>query len=78
MKYLLVLAVLLIAFGVWRSRRPPQDAEQRPHRPGTSANTPLIMVSCRVCGAHVPQNEAVAGEQGAYCSQDHWQQAERP
>jgi uncharacterized protein len=78
MKYLLVLVVLLIAFGVWRSQRAPKNTQDHPPKPGASPGTPQIMVSCRVCGTHVPQNEAVAGQHGAYCSQDHWRQAERP
>jgi uncharacterized protein len=29
------------------------------------------MVSCAQCGLHLPQDEAVTGERGLYCSTEH-------
>ncbi len=77
MKYLLLLAVLWLAYWIWRKGRTAaadKPDETRANPPGT----PQIMVSCKVCGAHLPQSDAVAGQRGAYCSQEHWRQAERP
>lgn len=77
MKYVLVLAVLLLAFWIWRNNRQDKNIDsQAPARP-PSPSTPQIMVSCKVCGTHLPQSDAIAGQNGAYCSQEHWRQAER-
>lgn len=77
MKYLLVLTVVLVAFWIWRNNRRSDDAARPPKRTPSSA-VPQVMVSCQVCGTHLPQGDAVAGQRGAYCSQEHWAQAERP
>lgn len=78
MKYLLVLAVVLIAFYLWRNNRVTdrsQSAAPKTPAPGRS-NTPAIMVACRECGTHLPDTEAVRGRQGAYCSIEHQRQHE--
>ena len=72
MKYLLVLAVVMVAFYVWRNNRladRDQAARQKP--PPARTNTPAIMVACQQCGTHLPQTEAVRGSQGHYCSAEH-------
>jgi len=71
---LLILLALMAAVWLWRSRQ----------RPGTKASAaiqpeppkPLEMVRCSRCGVHLPGNEVVIGERGAYCSLDHRQQSE--
>ncbi|MCB2016995.1 MAG: hypothetical protein KDF54_05730 [Hydrogenophaga sp.] len=77
MKYLLVLAVLLLAFWNWRNNR--QDAQQsensRAPRKG-SPNTPVVMIACAQCGTHLPEHEAVEGVRGRYCCQEHRRQHE--
>ena len=78
MKYLLVLAVVMVAFYIWRNNRLGDRADaprQAPPPPGR-ANVPAIMVACRQCGTHLPETEAVQGSQGAYCSADHRRQYE--
>lgn len=72
MKYVVLLAVLVIAYMVWRSsrierRRPP------PAAPGAATGTdPQEMISCPVCGLHLPRADAVTDSKGlAYCSQEH-------
>lgn len=71
MKYLLVLAVLLVAFYVWRGNRrdslrtPPAAPASRP--PGA----PEAMVRCAQCGTHLPATDAVTGRRGSYCSTAH-------
>lgn len=77
MKYLLVLAVLLVAFHVWRSNRrermrTPPPPKARPQ----SLAKPEAMTRCAHCGMHLPANEAVAGQRGSYCSRQHLGQAE--
>ncbi len=75
MKYLLVLAVVLIGFWIWRSsregRNPPPAARRAP-----DSTKALEMVPCDVCGLHCPQSELVVGKGGVYCSAQHRRQAE--
>jgi uncharacterized protein len=79
MKVLLVFAVVLVGFFLWRSsrvaRKPP------PARPpaGKAAEgaRSLEMVQCAVCGLHCPKTDAVTGKNGAvYCTAQHRLQAE--
>jgi uncharacterized protein len=69
MKYLVLLAVLVIAYMVWRNARlERRDGERRPPAPGT----PQEMVSCPVCGLHLPKPDAVLGSDGLYyCGNEH-------
>lgn len=79
MKYLLVLAVVGVAFWLWRNNRRAEAAERAAQRPPAPPPAkPVTMVACRVCGTHLPQNEAVPGNQGVYCSAEHRQRLEGP
>lgn len=74
MKYLVLFAVLLVAYMVWRNNR-LRDESGGPARRGPDAG-PQEMVSCPVCGVHLPRSEAVPGAGGIlYCSQEHRQRA---
>lgn len=77
MKYLLVLAVVLIGFYVWRSSREGRQPPPAP-RPGKAPDaTPSIeMVQCARCGIHCPSTDAIAGKQGVYCTAQHRREAE--
>jgi uncharacterized protein len=73
MKFLLVLAVLVIAYLVWRSGR-PRDTGERPQapRPNATPALPQDMVRCPVCAVHLPRPDAVAGSSGRlYCCAEH-------
>ena len=74
MKYILVLAVILIGVFVWRSnrevRKPPAA---RQGEPGMKA---IEMVRCDVCGVHCPKIDALAGKRGVSCTAQHRSQAE--
>lgn len=64
------LVVLLVVVGVlWFALR--RDA----HRPAAAARRaprlPQAMVRCAHCGVHLPQDEAVGGADGVYCSEAH-------
>lgn len=74
MKILLWLVVILAGVWLWRSRSAPADKAAAPKPP--AAPERLDMVRCCRCGLHIPVNEAVTGQQGPYCSQDHLQQSE--
>ena len=74
MKYLLVLAVVVVAFYIWRHNRLGDRAEaarKAPPPPQGRANVPAIMVACQQCGTHLPETEAVPGREGHYCSAEH-------
>lgn len=76
MKYLLVLAVLVVAFWVWRNNRQAESNDNRPRSPRPAA-LPMAMVACLECGTHLPESEAVRGPGGSYCCTEHRQQHER-
>lgn len=79
MKYLLVLAVVVVAFWIWRNNRRAEAADRAAQRrPAPPPAKPVTMVACRVCGTHLPQTEAVQGSQGVYCSAEHRQRLEGP
>ncbi len=75
MKFLLVLAVILIGFWLWRSsrerRKPPPPGASR-----TDSVKAIEMVCCDVCGVHCPKADSVPGKVGVYCTQQHRRQAE--
>jgi uncharacterized protein len=75
MKLLLVLLVVLFGVWLWRSRRLSEGAP--PQR--TARSTPELqnMVTCQVCGLHLPAIEAVTTARGMYCGEAHRQQAEK-
>jgi uncharacterized protein len=74
MKYLLLIALLVVAYLVWRNGRLRDERETRSSdkRAQPPAGDPQEMVSCPVCGVHLPRSEAVAGQRGVlYCSTEH-------
>lgn len=64
MKYLLILMAVLA--GVWwiRQQRKPDPAPKKP-------SGPQVMLPCAHCGTHVPEADAIQGNQGVYCSAAH-------
>ncbi len=75
MKYFIVFAVVLLVAWRWRSARStPREHLQRKQ---TGAQPrPADMVACRHCGLHLPEAEALRGQNGTYCSPAHRQLAE--
>ncbi|HYP82235.1 PP0621 family protein [Variovorax sp.] len=77
MKYLLVIAVVWVAFMIWRSRRRDEIARRQPPAglPRTrTPGEPQAMLRCAHCGLHLPAADAIAGEGGkVYCSTAHRQ-----
>ncbi len=83
MKYLLVIAVVLVAFYIWRHNRHAQAQEraeaEQADRQRTARRTPAVpsaMVTCRHCGLHLPAPDAVKGSLGYYCGPEHRRLAE--
>jgi uncharacterized protein len=71
MKYLVLLAVLVIAYLLWRHSRVERHRGES-SRPPAAPGAPQDMVSCAQCGLHLPQPDAVRGGDGRfYCSQEH-------
>ncbi len=73
MKFLMVLAVVLIGFWVWRSSRSDRKPPQQSAPDSTRA---IEMVRCDVCGLHCPKLDVVVGKLGVYCTAQHHRQAE--
>jgi uncharacterized protein len=71
MKYLVLIAIVVVAYLFWRNARLQRRSDAPP-----SAAEPLAppqeMVSCPVCGLHLPKGDAVTGSNGLlYCSKEH-------
>lgn len=70
MKYLLLLAVLVVAYLLWRNARIRDGGGSG--KAARGAAQPQDMVCCPVCSVHLPRAEAVKGADGLlYCSQEH-------
>lgn len=72
MKYLLVIALVLVIFWLWRHNRTEETKAAQPQRPRTPAEKEIVeMVACEVCHVHLPRSEALIGRAGFYCSEAH-------
>lgn len=70
MKFLVLLLVLVVAYMVWRNGRIAARGDAP--RPPAPPALPQEMVACEVCGLHLPEADAVAGQDGRhFCSQEH-------
>ena len=73
MKYLVLFAVLALAYALWRQqRRTPPPVQQS--RPPSAPAAPQDMVACAHCGVHLPQDRALSSRQEWYCTQAHLEQ----
>jgi uncharacterized protein len=76
MKYLLVIALVLVVFWLWRQNRPAEKNAAPPQRPNVPEGKGLTeMVACDVCHVHLPRSEALIGRDGFYCSEAHRREA---
>ena len=64
MKYLVLLLIVLA--GVWWLRQ-----QRKPDQPSNKPSGPQVMVPCAHCGTHVPEDDAIRGSRGIYCSAAH-------
>jgi uncharacterized protein len=80
MKYLIVVAVLAVAFWLWRNNRQNAKVQQKKTAPdkanASNIGPPQPMLRCAACGVHVPATDAVVGKRGSYCSSAHLSQRE--
>jgi len=86
-KYLLIIAIALGVYWLWRQGRMAESREAREARPTPPAppaaprksiiKPPQDMVACAHCGLHLPRSEALAdgpgGSEPFYCSAAHRQ-----
>jgi len=68
MKYLILLVIIIGVIGWLRTKRNDTDKTQDDSR---QSGNPQTMVRCAHCDLHLPQNDAVQGSQGVYCSAGH-------
>jgi uncharacterized protein len=73
MKYLLIAALVLVVWFLWRTPRVrAPKAAAPPLPPGRAPALPQEMVRCPVCALHLPRGDAFAGTSGRlYCSHEH-------
>jgi uncharacterized protein len=68
MKFLIVLLVVAVAgWMLLRGRKADQSSEPTRSR----KQSQQTMIRCSHCGIHLPQAEALAGDRGFFCSQEH-------
>lgn len=67
LKYLVLLAVVAVVYGLWRS------GQRRAAPPPSPAGKPLPepMVRCARCGVHLPRSQALQQDGRSYCSAAH-------
>jgi uncharacterized protein len=64
MKYLVLL--LIVLGGIWWIRQ-----QRKPNQPASKKSGTQVMVPCAHCGTHVPEDDAMPGTRGLYCSAAH-------
>ena len=73
MKYLLVLALVIVVYMLWRKA---ERASKGPPKVDAPLGAPQDMVRCPVCSVHLPAADAVPGRLASYCSVQHRDQKE--
>jgi uncharacterized protein len=82
-KFLIALVVIITVVWLVRTARKDSPLDKKPppppQRPAsqTVQGEPATMLECRHCGLHLPSDEAIQGQQGAYCTQAHRLLAEK-
>ena len=74
MKYLVLLVVLVLAYGWWSSQRRTDmrsKADTARHHATPPLPAPQDMVACTHCGLHVPRAEALTQGTAHYCCAEH-------
>lgn len=75
MKYLIVIAVVLLVLWSVRGKRHAPGAQAGAAKSGHAA-LPQDMVQCPVCSVHLPRSDALPGPGGQlYCCAEHRQRA---
>ncbi len=72
MKFLLLVLLVVIVYMMWRSGRRSAGLKA----PGKPPPLPQDMVQCALCAVHLPASDAVQGQLGSYCCEQHRDHAE--
>lgn len=77
MKYLLVMALALGIFWLWRHNRQAEKEEKNAakRRAAVQKLPPVDIVACAVCGVHLPKTDALCAVDAFYCCEVHRRQA---
>lgn len=70
MKYLLLAVIFFAAYAFWKRSRSDSFSGGVSSKPNQPQQTQQ-MLACLHCGVHMPEQEAVRGRLGAYCSDAH-------
>lgn len=65
-KFLLLIAVFVVAYAVIRNSSRRRDVGREAPRSGTED-----MVRCKVCGVHLPRSESLTSGGEIFCSEEH-------
>lgn len=75
MKYvLLVVAVLVL---LWLLRGARRRVNPPPAPPPAAGEAARPVIACRLCGVHLPRDEALPGRGGVFCGEAHRAEYER-
>lgn len=77
MKFLLVFLVIVVAVGIWRSKRRTAQMARKQPAARRKLLAPQDMVECAHCGVHLPRDEALTEKNRFYCSAEHREKAAR-
>lgn len=73
LKGLLWALLLLVAWGVFRSRQAMSVADKRPQ----SDKNPSLMVCCAVCRTYLPEEDAYRQDDQVFCGAEHYRAWQR-
>lgn len=72
MKYLLLIAIVLLVLWLWRGNRGEERGGQAGERRQPPPGRPQDMIECPVCHVHLPRSDALPGPDGRfYCCAEH-------
>ena len=72
MKYLLLLAIVLLVVWLWRGSRTQDRADAAPPPRPDPRVAQQEMIECPVCAVHLPRSDALPGPDGQlYCCAEH-------
>lgn len=76
-KFLLLVAVFIVLFMIFRALRgrrgTTHTAQPGSQQPGRAED----MVRCQMCGVHLPRSESITSRGEFFCSQEHSRLADR-
>jgi len=76
-KFLLLIAVFIVLFMVFRALRGPRGTTRTRSPDSQQQGRSEDMVRCRVCGVHLPRSESITSRGEFFCSQEHLRLADR-